>query len=240
MGSGREGVIALTKHRLDIEEFARSSARSGSVPRRLPSPTIVARRSGTRRLARAAFALASLMLVPAFDAGDRSRSPSGPFGLVRFAAEDAASGMGEEDVRDVMHVMSDSLVRLGELVALEGVGDRDEIARRRRAIDAELDVLEELGSLLDDEVSGKRGAGPSLTDHVLIDEHVAEFVRRVARARRFAATKPPSLGPAARLGRSCTDCHRRRDETGDDAERRDRNRRRDEFEDIAITPARVR
>lgn len=148
--------------------------------------------------------------------------------------------MAEEDVRDVMYVMADSLVRLRELIALEGVGEPDEIARRRRAFDAELEVLQELGSLLGDEVSGRRGAGPPLTDHVLIDKHVAEFVRRVARARRFAAANPPDHGPAARVGDSCTECHRRRDETSDGAVRRDRGRRRDEFRDIGIGPARAR
>lgn len=116
--------------------------------------------------------------------------------------------LDDETVRGTMHLLAASAGRIDALIA-EGLAADD--PARVAAIDAELARMQE--------AAGALGVGASLeledgerprTNHLLIDEHVDEFLDDVARARRFAAADPPNLYPAGEIVGSCNGCHRYR------------------------------
>jgi|GEM_PF-1674796 len=120
--------------------------------------------------------------------------------------------LDERGVHDIMYRMADSMIRLDELIGQDGESaqlDADERERQRTAVDEELSALDEIATALAAGVSTEAD-GKSLprTNHLLIDEHIDDFIDDVARARRFVAEQPPNYYAAGRLGGSCTGCHR--------------------------------
>ena len=120
--------------------------------------------------------------------------------------------LGDEDVRGVMHVMAARMARLEGLLGDGGGEAGVDETRRRGDVDAELGALEELAAAIAAGAaieSGERAL--PRTNHLLIDEHIDEFVADIARARRFVAEEPPNYYPAGQLSGSCNACHRRRE-----------------------------
>lgn len=118
--------------------------------------------------------------------------------------------LGEEDVQGVMHAMADGMGRLDALIAPDGDSANDDPERNRRRIDEELRTLEELATVLSAGSTSAWEDGRSRTNHLLIDEHIDDFVGDIERARRFVAEEPPNYYPAGQLVGSCNGCHRRR------------------------------
>jgi hypothetical protein len=58
-----------------------------------------------------------------------------------------------------------------------------------------------------DRISAGLGAGPSPTNHLLIDRHIDRFRTDLAAARDAAAADPPRYHLAGRIIGSCTACH---------------------------------
>lgn len=121
--------------------------------------------------------------------------------------------LGEKDVQGVMHRMAERMIRLDTLVAAPADAEPLAAERRRRAVDAELRGIEELAATLAVGAVGIGEQGLPRTNHLLIDEHIDDFLGDVARARRFVAEEPPNYYAAGRLGGSCSACHRWRADT---------------------------
>jgi hypothetical protein len=51
------------------------------------------------------------------------------------------------------------------------------------------------------------GAGATVTNHLVIDQHIDEFKAELGRARRDVEKEPPSYYRAGRLYGSCQACH---------------------------------
>ncbi len=117
--------------------------------------------------------------------------------------------LDDADVQDAMYRMAGSLRTLDELVAAETAEPGD--VKRRAAIEDELRRLELRATALGAGSSPQvgRNAAP-VTNHLLIDEHIDAFLTDVARARRFAARRPPSYYPVGKLVGGCNACHAER------------------------------
>ena len=100
----------------------------------------------------------------------------------------------KERLQGSMHRMAAAMGRLDTLVAADSLG-----ASAQTEILAQLDVIDEAAH----ELSG----GKALTNHLLLDEHMAQFNADVAKARLMARSSPPNYYYAGRLSGSCSACH---------------------------------
>ncbi len=68
---------------------------------------------------------------------------------------------------------------------------------------------EEIINLLKDieKVADELGAGPQVTSHLLIDEHIDKFRSDVQKARQAVEREIPNYFLVGRLSGSCTACH---------------------------------
>lgn len=117
--------------------------------------------------------------------------------------------LDDEDVRGAMQLMAASVERLDLLVVpFEGL-EASDAESLRRAVDEELALIEEIALAL---AAGVAPEGEPLprTNHLLIDEHIDEFLADVARARSLVAAETPSYYAVGELVGSCTACHRYR------------------------------
>lgn len=73
---------------------------------------------------------------------------------------------------------------------------------RRQAVVTELDGIERVVRDL--------GAGPTPTNHLLIDANIDSFSRSVRRARLAVEREPPDYYQVGRLSGACSACHLRR------------------------------
>jgi len=115
--------------------------------------------------------------------------------------------LDEQGVQDIMHEMASNVRRLNTLASAGPWQPGDQ--SRLSAMDAQLaDIAAMLGAL---------GVGAGLeiaerdrpqTNHLLIDDHVDEFLADVERARLFLQADPPDLFPAGSIAASCDGCHR--------------------------------
>lgn len=115
--------------------------------------------------------------------------------------------IGEEDVQSTMHSMAQSMKNLNTLVREEQSpsSHRDDILR-------ELDNLEYVAASLSVSVplsNSDRSQVPA-TNHLLIDEHMDDFLEDILRARVQAEMEPANYFGVGKLTGSCTACHRLR------------------------------
>ena len=117
------------------------------------------------------------------------------------------------DVKSVMHAMALSMNRLHVLAApLPTDASPDNSDELQSSILEELTLLDELAvsvmggnnDPLIDEYSGPT------TNHLLIDEHIDEFISQIQRARWLAEAEPPNYYAVGQLTGNCNACHRMR------------------------------
>jgi len=117
------------------------------------------------------------------------------------------------DVKSVMHAMALSINRLHVLATPQSTeAGSDSSIELQSSILEELTLLDELATsvsngrndMLHDELSGPA------TNHLLIDEHIDEFISRIQRARWLAEAEPPNYYAVGQLTGNCNACHRMR------------------------------
>jgi len=113
----------------------------------------------------------------------------------------------KEDVQSNMHIMAYSLHNVDVLVSNEDV-----YGSNQAAIVEELSNIEYQAALLSARTPGFANDSEQLpaTNHLLIDEHMEEFLQRVYNAMVQAEANPPSYFGAGQLTGSCSACHRYR------------------------------
>lgn len=98
------------------------------------------------------------------------------------------------EVRNSMGRLADHIRRLDTLLGGGSVGPE----QRERIID-NLRAMENIADSL--------GAGPEVTNHAFIDDHIDDFRADVRLAREEVEREPPAYYLAGRLAGSCTGCH---------------------------------
>lgn len=109
-----------------------------------------------------------------------------------------------DDVRSSMHVMASSLGLINRLVESEDIpGDnREQILGELDTLEATAQSLSAGGPAPDD------GASAHTTNHLLIDEHMDDFMESVLLAQIQAQADPPNYYRIGQLTGSCSACHR--------------------------------
>lgn len=111
-------------------------------------------------------------------------------------------------VKGVMHEMAISLSRIDDLVR-RSAGD-DDVSRYQDDILTELQSVESLALSLSSSTTDTTTDGDArpVTNHLLIDEHIDEFIGQIMQARLLAEDAPPNFYGAGQLTGSCIACHR--------------------------------
>ncbi len=104
----------------------------------------------------------------------------------------------KKDLDNAMLKMYDALDRLNTLLGDAAKPD----PQRQKEVVAQLQELKRLASSI-------RGNG-EVTNHMLLDEHMDEFLNAIEDARLFASDQSPNYYYAGRLAGNCTGCHRYR------------------------------
>ncbi len=115
--------------------------------------------------------------------------------------------LDKSDVTTVMQSMAQGITRINRSI-VAGTTTNDQVD----AILHELDYLE----LQAESLIGKRRAADNTqllslsTNHLLIDEHLDEFLENIGRAKIQAQDEPPNLYAVGQLTGACNACHRLR------------------------------
>ncbi|NND91857.1 MAG: hypothetical protein HKN42_13435 [Granulosicoccus sp.] len=115
-----------------------------------------------------------------------------------------------DSVKGVMHEMTISLMALDTVIRQSA--DSATPSRYRPEVLAELQNLEALAISVSSSTTGKtlEGEARPVTNHLLIDEHIDEFIGQIMKARFQAEAEPPNYYGAGQLTGNCNACHRMR------------------------------
>jgi len=121
--------------------------------------------------------------------------------------------LDQREVQGAMHALYESIQRLDSVLD-SGNRNTDTIAQQRHQIDviAELQRLETIAVSMVTGTSSETGndIDAPTTNHLLIDEHMNDFVDQIAQARLRAEADPPRYSKAGQLVGECNACHRQR------------------------------
>lgn len=111
-------------------------------------------------------------------------------------------------VKGIMHEMALSLSRIDTLVQ-QSSKDTD-ASRYQPEVLAELQKMETLASSLSSSTTGTTVDGNErpVTNHLLIDEHIDDFIGQIMHARLLVEDSPPNYYGAGQLTGNCSACHR--------------------------------
>ncbi len=112
--------------------------------------------------------------------------------------------------KGVMHEMAISLSTLDQLV--HQAADNADGGHYQPLILAQLQNIETLATSVSSHSTGKTLAGDDrpMTNHLLIDEHIDDFIAQIMRAKLQTEAEPPNYYAAGQLTGSCNACHRMR------------------------------
>lgn len=118
--------------------------------------------------------------------------------------------LDSDSVKGVMHEMAISLSRIDTLVRQSN--DEPNPSRYQSDILAELQNVEMQATSLSSSTSGTTPDGQArpTTNHLLIDEHIDDFIEQIMHARMLAEDTPPNYYGVGQLTGSCSACHRTR------------------------------
>lgn len=115
-----------------------------------------------------------------------------------------------DSVKGVMHSMALRLDDVEQLVSDKKSGS-DDPAIQTEVVN-NLQAMEALAASLNagsNNIAGDERSVPA-TNHLLIDEHINDFMNQIMRARLMAESEPPNYYGAGRLVGSCNACHQLR------------------------------
>lgn len=115
-----------------------------------------------------------------------------------------------DTTKGVMHEMAISLSALDELV--QQAADTPDSDRYQPLILAQLQNIETLATSVSPNAGGKtlEGDDRPVTNHLLIDEHIDDFIGQIMKAKLQTQAEPPNYYGAGQLTGSCNACHRMR------------------------------
>lgn len=118
--------------------------------------------------------------------------------------------LDSKTAKGVMHEMAVSLSALDQLV--QQAADNADRVRYQPLILAQLQNIERLATSISSGTTGdtQPGDARAMTNHLLIDEHIDDFIGQVMRAKLLTEAEPPNYYGAGQLTGSCNACHRMR------------------------------
>lgn len=121
--------------------------------------------------------------------------------------------LDSQEVKSVMHEMACHLLQLQQLVVPDA-GIMPDTPRRvpQDAVLAELDALERTAASLTGSSGTDVNGKPTrpATNHLLIDNHIDEFMAQIQRARWLVDNDPPDYYGVGQLAGNCLACHQLR------------------------------
>lgn len=115
-------------------------------------------------------------------------------------------GNNENETQSIMLTLEASIRRIEEASVRPLTN-----AERRRAIDRELQIIEELAELLASDVRDQAASAQSNHSHQVVDERIDSFLHNVKQARDEVARNPANYYLAGKLVGYCQACHQYRD-----------------------------
>ena len=103
--------------------------------------------------------------------------------------------MEDKEVKQIMHSMSQSMARLGQLVGEASPTDKDKQAL----------IVKELSTL--DGYATRLSGGYKPTNQFVIADHIQGFSGDLTNARMLASLDPPRYDKAKNIVSSCSKCH---------------------------------
>ncbi len=118
--------------------------------------------------------------------------------------------LDENTTKGVMHDMAISLSTLDQLV--QQAADDADADRYQPLILAQLQNIETLATSVSSHSPAKslEGDDRPMTNHLLIDEHIDDFIGQIMKAKLQTEAEPPNYYGAGQLTGSCNACHRMR------------------------------
>ena len=118
--------------------------------------------------------------------------------------------LDSDTAKGVMHEMAISLSTLDQLV--QQATENSDKVRYRPLILSQLQNIETLATSVSSHSTGRtlEGDDRPKTNHLLIDEHIDDFIAQVMKARLQTEAEPPNYYGAGQLTGSCNACHRMR------------------------------
>ncbi len=115
--------------------------------------------------------------------------------------------IGAEDVQNTMQAMANEMRKLDNLIA-----DEQSPGSSQREVVEALSEIEYLAAALSVQTPGSDNDSEDLpaTNHLLIDEHMDDFLESIYRAKIQAEATPPSYFGVGKLTGGCSACHRYR------------------------------
>jgi hypothetical protein len=112
--------------------------------------------------------------------------------------------------KGVMHEMAFSLAALDNLV--QQAAKDSNSARYQPLILSQLQNIESLATSISSGSAekGLEADAGRMTNHLLIDEHIDDFIAQIMRAERLTEAEPPNYYGAGQLTGNCNACHRLR------------------------------
>lgn len=122
--------------------------------------------------------------------------------LLTYPAE--FNWLDSTSVKGTMREMATGMRKLDHLI--------DQVAGGQEAILNELSTIEAQAISLSSSTTGLSEDGMSrpVTNHLLIDENIDDFIEQIMRARLLAEADPPNYYGIGRLTGTCNACHRMR------------------------------
>lgn len=122
--------------------------------------------------------------------------------------------LDEKDVEGTMHVMATRIKNLKSLMEADAsYHDNSQREFNHQEILNEMIMLEELAISISPKTNGVLLADDqeiSATNHLLLDEHIDDFIGNVMKARLLAENSPPNYYGIGQLVGNCNACHRER------------------------------
>lgn len=131
--------------------------------------------------------------------------------LLTYPAE--FTWIGNAELTSTMQDMAISMGKLTELAnEASNSNDASGSSQRQDSVLGELDRLEKLaGAFLgSSSKSNTENATLPATNHLLIDDHIEDFLADITRAKFLAEDNPPNYFAVGQLTGSCNGCHRLR------------------------------
>jgi len=108
----------------------------------------------------------------------------------------------ESDTQSIMQTLAISISRLEDAVIRESSPEV-----RQQTVDAQLQIIEELGELLATEAKGKVSANSLSRSHQVIDDNIDTFLLEVRQARKAIAHESVNYFVAGVVVGYCKTCH---------------------------------
>jgi len=112
----------------------------------------------------------------------------------------------ESETQSIMHTLAISISRMEDATVRELTPDE-----RRLAVDAQLEIIEELSELLAEQSVEDLTGAETGNSHIVINENIGAFLTHIRQARNQVQKDPANYFIAGKVAGYCQICHEHRE-----------------------------